>query len=113
VLKFYLHISKEEQLSRFAARLDDPLRNWKISESDYLERAYWDDYVAAYEDAIRETSTKRAPWYVIPADHKWFRNLAISQIVSTDLDDLHLTYPKPGVNLDEIRRRYHAATQTR
>jgi PPK2 family polyphosphate:nucleotide phosphotransferase len=109
ILKFFLHISKEEQLARFAARLDDPHRNWKISESDYAERAYWDDYMIAYEDAISATSTGRAPWFVIPSNHKWFRNLAVSQIVAEAMQDLHMTYPKPTVDVASIRRKYHAA----
>ena len=88
ILKFFLHISKEEQLARFAQRLDDPERNWKISESDYTERALWDDYIEAFEDAIRATSTKSAPWYVIPSNHKWFRNLAVSQIMAETMEDL-------------------------
>ena len=111
ILKFYLHISKEEQLARFAQRLDDPARNWKISESDYTERAYWDDYIAAFEDAIMATSTKDAPWFVIPANHKWFRNLAVSQIVAEAMEGLHLNFPKPTVDLAEIRRKYHAAAR--
>jgi PPK2 family polyphosphate:nucleotide phosphotransferase len=87
VLKFYLHISPEGQLARFAQRLDDPARNWKFSESDYSERALWPQYVQAYEDAIALTTTKRAPWYVIPANHKWFRDLAISQIIADTMDE--------------------------
>jgi PPK2 family polyphosphate:nucleotide phosphotransferase len=79
ILKLYLHISPDEQLARFKERLDDPARHWKISESDYSERELWPKYIEAYQDAIERTSTKRAPWYVIPANHKWFRNLAISQ----------------------------------
>ena len=75
ILKFFLHISKEEQLARFKQRLDDPARNWKISESDYKEREYWDDYTEAYEDLLRKTSTEHAPWFIIPSDHKWFRDL--------------------------------------
>ena len=109
VLKFFLHISKEEQLARFAQRLDDPKRNWKISESDYTERALWDDYIEAFEDGIRATSTREAPWYVIPADHKWFRNLAVSQIMADTMEDLKLSYPPPSVDLAVIRRNYHAA----
>ncbi len=77
VLKFFLHISKDEQLARFAQRLDDPARNWKISDADYTERDFWGTYVGAYEDAIAATSTPEAPWYVIPSNHKWFRNLAV------------------------------------
>ncbi len=109
ILKFFLHISKEEQLARFAQRLDDPQRNWKISESDYTERALWDDYIEAFEDAIRATSTKEAPWYVIPSNHKWFRNLAVSQVMVETMADLRLAFPAPSVNLADIQRRYHAA----
>lgn len=109
ILKFFLHISKEEQLARFAQRLDDPDRNWKISETDYSERALWDDYMTAYEDALSATSTHRAPWYVIPANHKWFRNLAVSQIVADTLEDLKMAWPKPTVDLADIKRKYHAA----
>ena len=78
ILKFFLHISNEEQIARFKQRLDDPDRNWKISGSDYTERALCDDYIVAFEDALNATSTRRAPWFVIPANHKWFRNLALS-----------------------------------
>jgi PPK2 family polyphosphate:nucleotide phosphotransferase len=109
VIKFFLHIDKAEQLARFAARLDDPARNWKISEADYAERPYWDKYMTAYQDALRATSTRHAPWYVIPANHKWFRNLAVSRIVADTMDDLHLHYPKPAVDLADIRRKFHAA----
>jgi PPK2 family polyphosphate:nucleotide phosphotransferase len=109
ILKFYLHISKDEQLARFEQRLDDPTRNWKISEEDYVERPYWDDYVKAYEDAISATSVDHAPWFVIPANHKWFRNLAVSQILADTMKDLHMSYPKPSVDLEKIRREYHFA----
>jgi PPK2 family polyphosphate:nucleotide phosphotransferase len=111
VLKVFLHISKEEQLARFAQRLDDPGRNWKISESDYSERELWDDYVDAYEDAIRATSTDEAPWYVIPSNHKWFRNLVVSQIIADTIADLHLAFPQPSVNIADMRRKYHAAVE--
>jgi PPK2 family polyphosphate:nucleotide phosphotransferase len=111
VLKFFLHISKEEQLERFAARLEDPNRNWKISDSDYSERPHWDAYMSAYEDAISATSTGHAPWYVIPANHKWFRNLAVSQIIVETLQELKLSYPPPLVDLREIRRKYHQAVK--
>ena len=111
VLKFFLHISKEEQLARFAQRLDDPARNWKISEADYSERNLWDDYSEAYEDAMRATSTTEAPWYVIPSNHKWFRNLAVSQIIADAMADLDLAFPAPSVNLADIRRKYHAAVR--
>ena len=109
ILKFYLHISPEEQLQRFKQRLDDPLRHWKISESDYSERDMWPKYVEAYEDAIALTSTKRAPWYVIPANHKWFRDLAVSQIVADTMDEMGLRLPATRVDLAKIRRKYHAA----
>ena len=81
ILKFYLHISKDEQLRRFRQRLEDPERRWKISEADYIERNFWDDYENAYEDALGKCSTVASPWFVIPSDHKWFRNLAIAQII--------------------------------
>ena len=111
ILKFYLHISKEEQLKRFAERLDDPNHNWKISEADYVERGFWSDYIEAFEDAIRATTTPQAPWYVIPANQKWFRNLAVSQILADTIADLGLAYPLPSVNLADIRRKYHAAVK--
>jgi PPK2 family polyphosphate:nucleotide phosphotransferase len=109
ILKFYLHISPDEQLARFKQRLDDPARRWKISESDYTERELWPKYIDAYEDAIERTSTKQAPWYVIPSNHKWFRNLAISQIVANAMEDMGLKLPAPRVDLAVIRRKYHAA----
>ncbi len=107
ILKFYLHISPEEQLRRFERRLDDPMRQWKISESDYTEREL--QYIEAYEDAISLTSTKRAPWYIIPSDRKWFRNLVISEIVADTMDGMGLKVPPPRVNIDELRRKYHTA----
>jgi PPK2 family polyphosphate:nucleotide phosphotransferase len=109
ILKFFLHISPEEQLLRFKQRLDDPSRHWKISESDYSERELWPQYIEAYEDAMAVTSTKRAPWYVIPANHKWFRNLAISQIIADTMDGMGLQLPPTRVNIADIRRKYHAA----
>jgi PPK2 family polyphosphate:nucleotide phosphotransferase len=111
ILKFFLHISKDEQLARFAQRLEDPKRNWKISESDYAERPLWNDYTTAFEDALAATSTKQAPWFVIPANHKWFRNLVISQIMVEALEELKLAFPPPSVDLAEIRRKYHAAVE--
>jgi len=109
ILKFYLHISSEEQLARFQDRLDDPARQWKISEADYEERKYWKEYTRAYEDALRETSTGHSPWYIIPSNNKWFRNLAISQIVVEKLVSLNLKLPKTQVDLKAIRRKYHQA----
>ena len=109
ILKFYLHISKDEQLQRFKDRLDDPSKQWKISDADYKEREYWDDYVEAYEDALSKCSTSRAPWFIIPANHKWFRNLAIARIVVEQLESLKMKYPRPTVDLEQIRKEYHAA----
>jgi polyphosphate kinase 2 (PPK2 family) len=109
VLKFFLHISPEEQLARFKERLENPHRNWKISNSDYTEREYWPAYIAAFEDAIRETTTTHAPWYVIPSNHKWFRDLAISSILIDTLNEMNLQIPKPSVDLKAIRLRYHSA----
>ena len=83
VRKFFLHVSREEQRQRFLERLDEPEKNWKFSLADVRERAHWDDYMAAYEDVIRHTSTPHAPWYVVPADHKWFTRLVV---VSAILD---------------------------
>jgi PPK2 family polyphosphate:nucleotide phosphotransferase len=111
ILKFYLHISKEEQLERFKDRLDDPAKRWKISEADYKERGFWDDYVAAYEEALSRCSTDRAPWFVIPANHKWFRDLAIARIVVEHLETLEMKYPKPTVDIEHIRHEYHAAAK--
>jgi len=109
ILKFFLHISKEEQLARFKMRLDDPSRRWKISEADYTEREYWDQYTDAFEDMLCKTSTYHAPWFVIPANNKWFRNLAVSQIIARTLEDLDMKLPEPSVNIAHIRRQHHAA----
>jgi PPK2 family polyphosphate:nucleotide phosphotransferase len=109
ILKFFLHITPDEQLRRFKERLEDPHKQWKISEDDYRERKYWDDYTDAYEDALENCSTDDAPWYIIPANHKWFRNLAVARIVVDTLDELGMKYPPPGVDLDRIRREYHDA----
>lgn len=106
-LKFFLHISKDEQLRRLKKRINDPSRHWKISEADYRERQCWDSYQQAYEDAINHCSTEISPWYVIPADHKWFRNLAISRIVVEYLEGLDMRFPEPEVDIDAIREKYH------
>jgi PPK2 family polyphosphate:nucleotide phosphotransferase len=109
ILKFFLHISRGEQLVRFAQRLEDPLRQWKISESDYREREHWDDYIDAYEDVLRKTSTGHAPWFVIPSDHKWFRNLAIAHILVETMQAMKMQLPRPTVDLDEMRKHFHQA----
>ena len=109
VIKFFLHISADEQLERFKARLDDPVKRWKISEADYIERKLWPAYAKAYSDMLRETSSKQAPWYIIPANNKWFRDFAVSRILADRLEAMQLPMPAPQVDLDEIRRNYHAA----
>jgi polyphosphate kinase 2 (PPK2 family) len=109
ILKFFLHISPEEQLARFKQRLEDPSRQWKISESDYSERELWPNYLDAYEDAIEKTSTKHAPWYIVPANHKWFRNLVVSQIIADTMEEIGLKLPPTHVNIADIRRKFHAA----
>ncbi|HLJ70801.1 MAG TPA: PPK2 family polyphosphate kinase [Roseiarcus sp.] len=106
IVKFFLNISPEEQLQRFKDRLDDPAKQWKISEADYKERDYWDDYIEAYEDALEECSADHAPWYVIPANHKWFRDLVASQIIADTFDEMHIAEPKPAVDLKRIRKLY-------
>lgn len=111
IIKLFLHISADEQLRRFKQRIDDPARHWKISEFDYSERKLWNDYQEAYEDAISKTSTKHAPWYVIPSNHKWFRNLAVSNIIVDTLKSLDMKFPEPTVDIAKIRQQYHAAEE--
>ena len=101
VLKFYLHISREEQRRRLLARLENPDKHWKFSAADLAERTRWRDYVAAYEEALPRCSTKHAPWYIIPSDHKWYRDLAVSDIVADALEDMKPRVPK--VTLDVKR----------
>ena len=111
VLKFYLHIDREEQLERFKKRIDNPKKNWKISGADYSERPYWDSYTKAFEDAISKCSTDNAPWFVIPANRKWFRDLVIADIVVDAMEGLKMRYPEPSVDMEEIRRMYHEAEE--
>ena len=92
-MKFFLNVSKDEQKKRFLDRIEDPAKNWKFSSSDIKERALWDKYMNAYEDALNETSTDYAPWYVIPADKKWYTRLAVSQVIAETLKGLKLEYP--------------------
>ena len=96
VRKFFLHVSKKEEKRRFLERIDDPLKNWKFSSNDAAERDYWDDYTGAYEEMIRETATKDAPWYVVPADNKWFTRVVVASAVIEALADLDLAYPEVG-----------------
>jgi polyphosphate kinase 2 (PPK2 family) len=94
VRKFFLHVSRKEQKRRFLDRIDDPLKNWKFSSNDAAERDFWDNYMQAYEQMIQETATKVAPWYVVPADNKWFTRLIVAAAVIETLDDLDLQYPE-------------------
>src|SRR5579864_4716591 len=94
VRKFFLNVSKEEQRRRFLARLEEPEKNWKFSEADVRERQCWDDYMEAYEDMIRHTATRDAPWYIVPADHKWFMHAVVSSVIIETLQELKLGYPK-------------------
>jgi len=96
VRKFFLHVSKKEQKRRFLERIDNPDKNWKFSASDLGERAFWDDYMEAYEEMIRNTATPESPWYVVPADNKWFTRLVVAAAVVQTLDELDLAYPKVG-----------------
>jgi PPK2 family polyphosphate:nucleotide phosphotransferase len=111
ILKFFLHISMEEQLERFEKRIEDPDKRWKISEADYKERKFWPAYNEAYEEALSRCSTADAPWFVIPSNHKWFRDLAISQIVVETLENLGIEVPVATVDIDGIRRKYHKAVE--
>ena len=94
VRKFFLHVSGEEQRQRFLERLEQPEKNWKFSLQDAKERIHWDEYMDAYEDMVRHTATKHAPWFVVPADNKWFTRLVVAAAVIDALKDLHLSYPK-------------------
>jgi PPK2 family polyphosphate:nucleotide phosphotransferase len=93
ILKFFLHLSREEQAKRLLERMDDPAKNWKFSPADLQERLRWNDYMQAYEDMINHTSTEHAPWFIVPADHKWFTHLTVSDIIVDRLQELNLQYP--------------------
>ncbi len=101
-IKFFLHISKETQKERLLDRIDDKAKNWKFSAADLTERQYWDDYQRYYQDAINETSTKQAPWYVIPADKKWFARLMISEVIVKTMESLNLEYPTISKQQEEV-----------
>ncbi len=106
VLKFFLNVSKEEQKERFLARIDTPEKNWKFSTADMNERGFWDDYQNAYKEAIQATSTENAPWYILPADHKWFTRLAVSEVIAKKLESMDLKYPQ--VSQEHIDRLQEA-----
>jgi len=103
ILKFYLHISKKEQRQRLQDRLDDPAKHWKLNPQDFAERKLWDDYMQAYEKVLSRCSTSYAPWYIIPANSKWFRNLAISQILLEKLESLDMKFPEPVCDVSKIK----------
>jgi PPK2 family polyphosphate:nucleotide phosphotransferase len=103
IVKFLLYISKDEQARRFQERIEDKSKRWKFSPADLKEREYWDKYTDAFEDALRKCSTDRAPWYLIPANNKWFRNLAVSQILKETLESMDLKFPKPTADLSGIK----------
>lgn len=103
VLKFFLHISKKEQAQRLRERLSDPSKNWKMDLADLKERAHWGEYMRAYSEAIHRCSTKEAPWYIVPSDHKWFRNHAIASVIESRLERLGLQYPRPTFDPSKIR----------
>ncbi len=105
LVKFFLHISREEQAERFRARLDDPRKNWKFSKEDLNVRKQWDAYGEAYEEMLNATSHKDARWHIIPADHKWYRDLVVAETVVKAMESLHLKWPKPKENLSKIRVR--------
>ena len=101
IRKFFLNVSKAEQKRRFLARLEEPEKNWKFSEADVRERAHWRDYMRAYEEMIQQTATPEAPWYVVPADHKWFTHIAVSSAIIETMEGLGLAFPK----VDRARRK--------
>ena len=103
ILKFFLHISHKEQTNRLAERLADKDKHWKLSKSDFAERDYWPQYTKAYEDAIAHTSRKHAPWFIIPADHKWYRNVAISEVLVDAIGKLKMKYPQPDFDPSKIK----------
>ena len=107
ILKFFLHVSRDEQKKRFMERLDEPQKHWKFSTSDIHERKFWSDYMSAFENAIRATATKRAPWYVVPADNKWFTRLVVAAAVVEAVEELDLAYPK----IDDQKKRDLAAAR--
>jgi PPK2 family polyphosphate:nucleotide phosphotransferase len=104
VLKFFLHISKDEQKRRIEERIADPAKHWKLSPADLKEREFWDDYTEAYEDVLSKCSTKHSPWFIIPANHKWFRNLAVSKIMVETLEKMDPQYPTPEMDIARMKR---------
>jgi len=105
ILKFFLHISKEEQKRRIEQRIEDPTKRWKLAPSDFEERKYWNEYQRAYEDAVNRCSTQWGPWYIIPADKKWFRDVAVSQIMVETLESMKMKFPKPTFDPSKLKLR--------
>jgi len=103
IIKFFLHISRDEQKERFQQRIDDPDRRWKISEADFDERKFWDDYTLAYEDALTKCNARHAPWFIIPSNKKWFRNLAISQIIAETMESMDMKFPPPSIDVQKLK----------
>ncbi len=102
VLKFFLHISKDEQKERLESRINDPTKHWKITEADIRERSYWDDYMQAYESVLQKCTTQWAPWYIIPANRKWYRNIVITERIVETLEKLDMNYPKPNSDVSTL-----------
>lgn len=102
IVKIFLHISKDEQRDRLQERLDNPMKHWKFEHGDIAERAHWDRYTIAYEEAIAETATECAPWWIVPADRKWYRNLVVSQILISELERLDMRFPEPAAGIESI-----------
>jgi PPK2 family polyphosphate:nucleotide phosphotransferase len=108
ILKFYLHISSKEQKERLRARLEDPTKHWKFDPNDLKERQLWKEYMRAYEDALEKTSTKYAPWYIVPANKKWYRDLVMASVILGTLKDLNMEYPQPKYDVGSILRDFDA-----
>ena len=113
ILKFYLHISSEEQKERLRARLEDPTKHWKFDPNDLKERQLWKEYMRAYEDALEKTSTKYAPWYIVPANKKWYRDLVMASVILGTLKDLNMEYPQPKYDVGSILRDFDALADHR
>jgi PPK2 family polyphosphate:nucleotide phosphotransferase len=111
ILKFYLHISRAEQTERLQSRIDTPDKRWKLSPADFEERQFWPEYIEAYEDILRRTSPRHAPWFIIPSDHKWYRNVAISTVIVDAMTRLKLKYPRATFNADGIDLRKETPAQ--
>jgi polyphosphate kinase 2 (PPK2 family) len=103
IIKFFLHISKDEQRDRFEQRIEDRDKRWKISQADFDERKFWDDYTVAYEDVLTKCNTPHAPWFIIPANKKWFRNLAVSHIIVETMEAMDMKFPPPSIDVKKLR----------